>query len=91
MVYQYEPVPKELTGNQKQYILGAQGNLWTEYISDQRHIEYMAYPRACALSEVTWTPIDQKSYSQFLNRLREHSKRLEVLNVNFARHAIGGR
>ena len=89
MVYMYDPVPKELNNDQKQYILGAQGNLWTEYIADVRQIEYMAYPRACALSEVTWTPSDQRSYNQFLNRLREYSKRLEMLNVNFARHTLG--
>ena len=88
-VYMYDPVPKELTDDQKQYILGAQGNLWTEYITDLRQIEYMAYPRACALSEVVWTPVHQKSFNQFLNRWREHSKRLEMLNVNFARHHIG--
>jgi len=88
MVYMYDPVPKELTGDQKQQIIGAQGNLWTEYIPDRRQAEYMTYPRACALAESTWTPADRKSYSLFLNRLREHSKRLEMLNVNFARHFL---
>ena len=87
-VYMYDPVPKELTDDQKQYITGAQGNLWTEYIPDIRQTEYMAYPRVCALSEIVWTPAEQKSYNQFLNRLREHSKRLEILNVNFARHYL---
>jgi len=89
MVYTYEPVPAELTDDQKQFILGAQGNIWTEYINDVRHLEYMTYPRACALSEVVWTQADKKSYPQFLMRLREHSKRLEVMNVNYARHFIG--
>ena len=87
-VYMYDPVPRDLTDDQKQYIIGAQGNLWTEYIPDIRQTEYMAYPRACALSEIVWTPVEQKSYNQFLNRLREHSKRLEMLNVNFARHYL---
>ena len=87
-VYMYDPVPKELTDEQKQFIIGAQGNLWTEYITDRRQVEYMTYPRACALAEGTWTPLEQKSYIQFLNRLREHSKRLEMLNVNFARHFL---
>ena len=88
MVYMYDPVPKELADDQKQFIIGAQGNLWTEYIPDIRQVEYMMYPRACALAEITWTPAEQKSYSQFLNRWREHSKRLEILNVNFARHFL---
>jgi len=87
-VYMYDPVPKDLPDDQKQYILGAQGNLWTEYIPNRRQLEYMTYPRACALAETIWTPVNRKSYSQFLNRLREHSKRLELLNVNFARHFL---
>ncbi len=89
MVYMYNPVPKGLNENQTKYILGTQGNLWTEYITDEHHAEYMAYPRACALSETAWTPQELKSYDNFLNRLREHSKRLEILNVNFARHFLG--
>jgi hexosaminidase len=89
MVYTYNPVPKDITGQQTKHILGVQGNLWTEYITGKRQLEYMAYPRACALSEVGWTPLELKSYDHFLFRLREHSKRLEILNVNFARHFLG--
>ena len=88
MVYQYDPVPKELNDEQKKRILGSQGNLWTEYISDFKYVEYMVYPRACAIAEITWTPANKKSYNQFLIRLREYSKRLEILNVNFARHML---
>jgi len=88
-VYNYDPVPKKLSDDEKQYIQGAQGNIWTEYIPNLRHVEYMAYPRACALSEVVWTPVDLKSFNLFLIRWREHSKRLETMNVNFARHHVG--
>ena len=88
-VYTYNPIPKELPDDQKHHIMGTQGNLWTEYIPNMHHAEYMIYPRACALSEVAWTPLDKKSYPQFLNRLREHSKRLNMLNVNYARHFLG--
>ena len=88
MVYQYEPVPKELTDIEKQYIIGTQGNLWTEYIPNIRQAEYMVYPRACALAEVAWTPADKKSFGQFRNRLIEHSKRLEIMNINYARHFL---
>jgi hexosaminidase len=84
----YDPVPKDLTDDEKPCIVGTQGNLWTEYITNIHHAEYMAYPRACALAETAWTPADKKSYAQFLNRLREHSKRLETMNVNFARHFL---
>jgi len=88
MVYQFDPVPKELDDDQKQHIIGTQGILWTEYVADIRQAEYMVYPRACALAEVAWTPADRKSYNLFRNRLIEHSKRLQTLNVNYARHFL---
>ena len=88
MVYQYDPVPNELTDDEKQHIIGTQGNLWTEYITDIRQAEYMLYPRACALAETAWSPANKKSYAQFLNRMREHGNRLQMLNVNFARHFL---
>jgi hexosaminidase len=87
-VYMYDPIPKELSEKQAQHILGTQGNLWTEYIAGEQHAEYMAYPRACALSETAWTPENLKSYDDFLHRLREHSKRMEILNIHFARHFL---
>ena len=86
MVYMYDPVPKELTDEQSKHILGAQGNLWTEYIATGRQAEYMTYPRACALSEVNWTPKELRSYNDFLTRLKKHSKRLDILSVNYAGH-----
>ncbi|MDR2038351.1 MAG: beta-N-acetylhexosaminidase [Bacteroidales bacterium] len=88
-VYMYDPVPAQLNGEQAGHILGAQGNLFTEYIADERHAEYMAFPRVCALSEVVWSPLSGKSYDDFLVRLREHSKRLDILGVHFARHFLG--
>jgi len=89
MVYMYDPVPRDLEEEYRQFIVGAQGILRTEYVPDMRHAEYMTYPRACALAEALWTPTERKSYSQFLNRMREHSKRLEIMNVNFGRHFLG--
>lgn len=55
-VYSYEPLPASLTETEQQYILGAQGNVWTEYMKTPEHVEYMVYPRALALAEVVWTP-----------------------------------
>lgn len=51
-VYDYEPVPKELNEEQAKHVLGAQANLWTEYIPTTQHAEYMVLPRLLALSEV---------------------------------------
>jgi len=82
-VYAYEPVPKGLTPDEAKHVLGAQGQLWTEYIPDPKRLEYMAYPRTCALSEVLWTPAMDKNYPDFLNRLETHVKRLSILDVNY--------
>ncbi|AIE85306.1 beta-N-acetylhexosaminidase [Fimbriimonas ginsengisoli] len=82
-VYAYEPIPKDLTSAEAVHVLGAQGQLWTEYIPDPRHLEYMAYPRLCALAELTWSPAEGKSYPDFLNRLAPHLERLAKMDINF--------
>ena len=82
-VYAYDPVPDELNEQQKSHILGVQGQLWTEYISTPEMVEYMAFPRACAMAEIAWTPDSKKDYLLFLETLHHHLKRLEFLKVNF--------
>jgi len=84
-VYAFEPIPSELTAEQATCVLGGQGQLWGEYIADRKHREYMTYPRACALSEVLWSPREGHNYDQFATRLAEHLKRLDALGVNYRR------
>lgn len=81
-VYAYEPVPAQLTAEKQRHVLGAQGQLWTEYITDMAKLEYMTYPRACALSEVLWLDAKEKNYPCFLRRLAAHRRRLDILKVN---------
>jgi hexosaminidase len=82
-VYAYEPVPAALTPEEARHVLGAQGQVWTEYIPDPKRVEYMAFPRACALAEVLWTPREEKDYADFLRRLAPHLDRLAVWDVNY--------
>jgi len=84
-VYSYEPVPGELTKEQSKYILGAQGNVWTEYIPTPEHAEYMAVPRMIALAEVTWTQKDLKNWTDFRTRLNSEFKRLDLFPVNYCK------
>jgi hexosaminidase len=84
-VYSYEPVPGELTKEQTKYILGAQGNLWTEYIPTPEHAEYMALPRMIALAEVDWTPKNLKNWIDFRKRMNTEFRRLDLLNVNYCK------
>jgi hexosaminidase len=85
LVYSYDPVPSELDDVFAKRILGAQAQLWTEYMPNTKHVEYMAYPRLCALSEVTWSTKDNKDYTQFIERLKTHLRRLDILDVNYRR------
>lgn len=71
-VYDYEPLPKELSSAEANYILGAQANLWTEYITTPKKVQYMVLPRMLALSEVLWSPANSKDWSNFNERLQSH-------------------
>jgi hexosaminidase len=82
-VYNYEPVPKELSGDEATYILGAQANLWTEYISNPAKAEYMLFPRLTALSEVLWSPKESRDWDDFQKRLPDALKRYDFWNVNY--------
>ncbi len=68
-VYQYEPVPSVLSAADGRYILGAQANIWTEYMTSPSKIEYMIFPRVDALSEVLWSPKTVKNWMDFKKRL----------------------
>ncbi len=80
-VYSFEPIPPELKENIHHHILGGQGNLWSEYMPSWEQVEYMAFPRMCALSEALWS--HEKNYTDFLQRLNLHKNRLKRLHINF--------
>jgi hexosaminidase len=88
-VYDYEPTPKNLSADQAKHILGSQGNIWTEYIPDMLQVERMAFPRACAMAEVTWTSADRKDYGDFVRRLTGLKKRLSLMEVNYFEDPLG--
>lgn len=67
--YNYEPMPKELTKEEQQYIKGVQANLWTEYIPVFSQVQYMVLPRLGAVAEVQWTDPSKKDYKDFLRRV----------------------
>ncbi|MCX6214591.1 family 20 glycosylhydrolase [Spirosoma sp.] len=85
MVYSYNPTPASLSPADASHILGVQANLWTEYIDTPDQIEYMLWPRAAALAEIAWSPLEQINYDDFSRRLATHFDRLTALDVNFAR------
>jgi len=85
-VYDYEPVPSELTEEEAQYIIGPQGNLWTEYIETPSHAEYMLLPRMAALSEIQWGLPQNKDYQSFLSRMENMLAIYKKEGYNYAKH-----
>lgn len=81
-IYALDPVPQGLTPEEQKKVLGVQGNLWSEYIFNQPKLEYMAFPRAIALSEVAWTS-EGRNEADFKQRLEKHLPRLDKLKVNY--------
>ena len=82
-VYAYQPVPKELSADEAKHVLGAQGQIWTEYMPDPKRVEYMAWPRLIALAEVLWSPGETRNWPDFQERLAMHLERLAILDVNY--------
>jgi hexosaminidase len=81
-VYAFEPVPTNLPATYQQHILGAQANVWTEYMPSFKHVEYMVFPRLCALAEVVWSPKASRDWDDFSRRVRIDCLRLDRLGVN---------
>lgn len=88
LVYSFEPAPESLMPEQRGHILGAQANLWTEYIKTPEHVEYMLLPRMAALSEVQWMQPEKKDYQQFLKRLPRLLALYDKLGYNYAKHVF---
>lgn len=86
-VYLYEPVPEVLSKEEAAYILGSQGNVWTEYIPSASHVEYMVFPRAIALAEVNWSAKENRNWEDFAARLATHKPLLIIKGVNYSKSA----
>jgi hexosaminidase len=82
--YNYDPVPKELSDDEKKYVIGVQANVWTEYMETPEKVEYMIFPRIFALSEIAWSPQNRKNLVNFSQqRMPLHLAKLDQRGVNF--------
>ena len=86
-VYEFDPY-ESLTEDQQKYILGVQANLWTEYIVENWHLEYMLLPRLSALSEVQWCNADVRDYDRFLANFRMYEI-YEAMGYSYAKQIFG--
>lgn len=82
-VYAFEPVHSALSQAESKHILGAQANLWTEFITTEDYFQYMVFPRIAALSEINWTPKAKKDYADFQQRLKTQYKRYAKQGIQF--------
>ena len=89
-VYAFEPVPSELTADEAQHVLGAQGNVWTEYMKTTDYVEYMVLPRMLALAEVVWSPSSAREWDSFATRLPTHFTRLSARGFNYRIPHVAG-
>ncbi|MEO6547513.1 MAG: beta-N-acetylhexosaminidase [Ferruginibacter sp.] len=84
-VYSYNPIPDTLSAAEAKYIIGAQANVWTEYITNTAKVEYMILPRLAAMSEVLWTAREKKNWNEFIPRLMNEFKRYDWLGLNYCK------
>jgi hexosaminidase len=82
-VYTFEPIPPKLPPQSQWHILGAQANLWTEYIPNFKHVQYMVFPRLCALAEVVWSPKASRNFDDFQRRMQSQYPQLDKLGINY--------
>ena len=80
-VYNFEPVPQ---GVDAKYILGGQGNVWTEFISNARRVEYMTWPRGLAMAEALWSPVEKRNWKLFVPRMEAQLARFNQAEINYA-------
>jgi hexosaminidase len=81
--YAFEPVPPGLTAAEEALVIGGQANIWTEHMESARRVDYMAFPRLCAIAEALWTSAGDRDFADFSDRLGPHLERLDALGVNY--------
>ncbi len=81
-VYRFDPIIPELKDHTKR-VLGAQGQLWREYMSTTESVQYMAFPRSCALAEILWLPDEEKDYDDFIERMKVQEARFDAAHINY--------
>jgi len=85
-VYNYKLMPDNIDSGNKEKMIGAQGNVWTEWMPDKERVEYMTLPRLSALSEVVWTNDSRRDFNEFKIRLMRFNKVLEIFNYVSRNH-----
>lgn len=83
-VYNFEVLPAVLSAEEGRHVLGAQANLWSEYLLSSWYLQHAAFPRVDALSEAVWTPPSRMGWAGFLARLPAQMRRYERQGIDAA-------
>ena len=83
-VYKYKPVPEELNAEEAKHVLGGQANLWTEYVPNAKHMEYMTFPRILAIAETLWSPASTRNWTDFAKRVEATFPVFKLQEINYA-------
>jgi hexosaminidase len=84
-VYAYEPIAKGIDAAHAKYVFGGQANMWSEYLTNDRKVEYMLFPRMSALSEVLWSPKEKRNWSDFELRLKSQFSRYNLWKADYSK------
>ena len=84
-VYQFDPMPANLPEDKRKHVLGGQANVWTEYMPNENHVEYMIAPRISAMAETLWSPKAAKNWDKFLQRMQDQYLRFDAAGFNYRR------
>jgi hexosaminidase len=87
-VYSYDPIPQELNAEEAEYIIGVQGNVWTEYLDSPQKVQYMIFPRIFAMAEIQWSNQYRKDFEEFKVRLKAMEPYLKKNQINYAKHCF---
>ncbi|MBR0178110.1 MAG: beta-N-acetylhexosaminidase [Bacteroidales bacterium] len=85
-VFEFQPLPAELTPEQQKHIIGVQANIWTEYIAHFWHVQYMALPRMEALTEIQWNNPQERDFEAFVERCRKMRQFYDLYHYTYADH-----
>ncbi len=84
-VYDFNPIPPDLDAEAAKHILGGQANLWTEYVPNLKHAEYMTFPRIAAMAEVLWSPKEVRNWEDFSRRIKLFMERYDEMGINYSK------
>ncbi len=87
-IYAFDPVPEQLTPEQRKHVLGVQANVWTEHMRLFERVQHNVFPRMAALAEIAWSPVEGKNYDDFLARLPAQLQRYKALGIPYAQTAL---